>query len=158
LKYQEDNAPIQLENAFTYKLINAEGTIQDLHCNRYYNFTKYLEIDDSYFGNCYATFIPEDSVTADNNNVWISEHLTSEDLDVMTNEIYAEYGLKFKTSKWQNYFSQFSWYKPQFNNVDSKLTKMDKKNIETIAKEKAKMKGKENDYVNKHKGQYYEAG
>ena len=147
------------EDTYTYRMITKDGEIQALECNRYYNFTKYFVIDDSYFRGCYSRWMEdEDKERVDDYNVWVSEHLTIDDLDLMVNEIYAEYGLKFKTAKWQTYFSQFNWYKPQYDNVDKLLSKLDKKNIEIIAKEKAKMKGKENDYVNKHKDKYWAAG
>jgi hypothetical protein len=146
------------ENTYSYKLITPDGNISNLQCNRYFNFTKYHEIDESYFEGCYAKFIDEKEGTYADGNIGISEHLTLDDLDLMVNEIYAEYGFKFKSSKWKDYFSKYSWYNPQFDNVDAKLNKIDKKNIETISKEKAKMKGKENDYVKKRKDTYQAAG
>ena len=147
------------ENAYSYKLITKDGEIVSLYSNRYYNFTKYFEINESYLGGCYAKWMKDDEKKNDDyQNVWVSEHLTLEDMDLMVNEIYAEYGLKFKSAKWQDYFSKFSWYKPQHDNVDKMLNKIDKKNIETIAREKNKMKGKENDYVKKHKSAYSAAG
>lgn len=147
------------ENTYTYRLITKAGSIKDLHNNRYYNFTKYFVINESYFKGCYSRWREDtDEKSADDYNVWVSEHLTIDDLDLMVNEIYAEYGLKFKTAKWQTYFSQFSWYKPQNNNVDKLLSPIDKKNIEIIAKQKAKMKGKENDFVKKRKDAFWAAG
>ena len=145
------------ETFYLYKVITKEGEIEDLECNRFYNFTKYVEINEDYFKGCFGKMMTESEMN-DTTNIWLSEHLTLDDLDVMVNEIYAELGLKFKTEKWKDYFSQFDWYKPQYDNVDNKLSKIDKKNIETIIKEKLRMKGKENDYVKKHKGVYWAAG
>ncbi len=149
------------ENTYTYILITKNGELKELHSNRYFEFTKYAEIDEQYFKGCYASWISngDKQYSGDGEgNVWASEHLTTDDLDLMVNEIYAEYGFKFKTEKWQTYFSKFSWYKPEFDNVDAKVSALDKKNIETISKEKAKMKGKENDFVKKHKELYSAAG
>lgn len=145
------------ENTYTYKRILKNGEVIDLKTNRYYEFTKYVQIDDNYFKGCYATWI-EGAFQEDDGNVWVSEHLTIDDLDLMINEIYADYGFKFKSAKWQTYFSKFKWYKPQFDNIDSKLNAIDKKNIETIAKEKEKMKGKEAEIVKRHKERYEAAG
>jgi hypothetical protein len=145
------------ENTFTYKLITKNGEVKNLSDNRYYSFTKYVEINENYFKGCFATFVDQ-AYQTDSGNVWVSEHLTLEDMDLMMNEIYAEYGFRFKSEKWMTYFSQFDWYKPRFDNVDNKFNPIDKKNIETIAKEKAKMKGKENDFVKKHLETFSAAG
>lgn len=82
-------------------------------------------------------------------NLWVSEHLTIEDLDLMRNEIYAEYGLKFKTEKWHQYFSKQGWYKGEYENVDRFLSETDKKNIQLILSVKEKMTGKENSITKK---------
>jgi hypothetical protein len=144
------------ENTYSYKLISRSGEISDLSTNRYYAFTKFRLINESYFSGCYSTWLKDQN--EDGTNVEVSEHLTIDDLDLMINEIYAEYGYKFKSSKWQEYFAQFSWYEPKYDNVDNKMNATDKKNIEIISAEKAKMKGKENDYVKKHNDTYSAAG
>ncbi|MBC7451691.1 MAG: YARHG domain-containing protein, partial [Cytophagales bacterium] len=51
----------------------------------------------------------------------MSDHVTINDLDLMRNEIYAEYGLIFTSPKWQEYFSTKEWYKPLYTNVDARL-------------------------------------
>jgi hypothetical protein len=58
----------------------------------------------------------------------------------MRNEIYAEYGLEFKTTKWSKYFSNFDWYSPKSENVDEFLTEIDKANIKFILEYKKRMK------------------
>ncbi|MFY0602126.1 MAG: YARHG domain-containing protein [Cyclobacteriaceae bacterium] len=55
-----------------------------------------------------------------------------EDLDIMRNEIFADHGYIFKTEKWVKYFSKQPWYTPSFDNVDSKLSMIEKINIKTI--------------------------
>jgi len=59
---------------------------------------------------------------------------TKEQLAVMRNEIFAAHGYKFKTTKWQEYFSNVKWYNPQFENVDSKLSFIERENIALILK------------------------
>lgn len=54
------------------------------------------------------------------------------DLRILRNSIYAVHGRIFKSDDLKNYFSRFSWYKPKFANVDSKLTPVEKKNVATI--------------------------
>ena len=57
---------------------------------------------------------------------------TLEQLDIMRNEIFAAHGYKFKTKKWQEYFSKKSWYKPRYDNVDNMLNPIEKKNAEFL--------------------------
>ena len=60
------------------------------------------------------------------------EGLTSWDLKVMRNEIYARLGYIFKTDDMKNYFNEQNWYNPRYNNVESMLTALEKKNIKFI--------------------------
>ena len=43
----------------------------------------------------------------------------------MRNEIFAEYGYRFKSEDWSNYFSQKSWYSPRYDDVNDQLTEID---------------------------------
>ena len=145
------------ENVYSYKRITKDGSITDMHCNRYYSFTKYFEIQSSYFEGCYALHMNEEEST-DSSNTWITDHLSIDDLDLMVNEIYADHGFKFKTEKWKKYFSRFAWYHPEFENIEDKLTATDRKNILLITNEKTKMKGRENEFTKKRKILYMAAG
>jgi hypothetical protein len=58
--------------------------------------------------------------------------LTSWDLKIMRNEIYARHGYIFKTDDMKNYFFQQNWYNPKYNNVEPMLTAIEKKNINFI--------------------------
>ena len=58
--------------------------------------------------------------------------LTSWDLKVMRNEIFARHGYIFKTNEMKYYFNQQDWYYPKFNDVGSRLTALEKKNIKFI--------------------------
>lgn len=114
---------------YEYYKITLEGTVQQLKTNRLYNFTKYTKIDASYFNRCH---FEELGYRQDKANVVLFQGLSSEDLDIMRNEIFAEYGFIFKTPKWKEYFSKMPWYQPQFDNVDHLLTDIDKANIKFI--------------------------
>lgn len=69
-----------------------------------------------------------------------SEILTSDilnnfekaELKIMRNEIFARYGYKFKTNKMKKYFESKNWYKGEYDNVNNKLTDLEKINIELI--------------------------
>ncbi len=53
-------------------------------------------------------------------------------LRIIRNEIFARKGYIFNSQDLQDHFSTFDWYKPKYENVDSLLTDLDKKNIQTI--------------------------
>lgn len=57
-----------------------------------------------------------------------------EELRLMRNQIFAEKGYIFKSEDLHMYFKTFDWYKPQYSNVDSLLTDLDRKNVQTIFK------------------------
>lgn len=56
------------------------------------------------------------------------------DLDIMRNEIFADYGYIFKTKRWNGYFSEKIWYKPCKKNVNDSLTLIENINIANILK------------------------
>ena len=56
------------------------------------------------------------------------------DLKIIRNEIFAAHGYIFKTSAIKEYFSSKKWYVPRFDNVDGRLTEIEKKNIDLIRK------------------------
>lgn len=55
-----------------------------------------------------------------------------DDLRIIRNEIFARHGYIFKSRDLRNYFSKMDWYDPKYENVDSLLTEVDKKNIALI--------------------------
>lgn len=67
------------------------------------------------------------------NNIDING-LSSDDLKIMRNEIFARHGYIFKTDDMRQYFSQQSWYNPQYNDVTSMLSAVEKSNVEFIKK------------------------
>lgn len=60
--------------------------------------------------------------------------ISNSDLSIMRNEIFADYGYKFKTSKWKDYFSQFDWYSGTKDDVLGLLNPIEKVNIQNILK------------------------
>lgn len=57
---------------------------------------------------------------------------TGSDLRIMRNYIFARHGYKFKSKDLQQYFAQYPWYEPLYNDVSSRLNKIEKENIQTI--------------------------
>jgi len=72
---------------------------------------------------------------------WLSERyvtssdlsgLTKAELRILRNAIYARHGYKFKSADLRQFFSQFSWYYPQYSNVEGSLSKIERQNVATI--------------------------
>ena len=70
---------------------------------------------------------------------WLSERectyddvsgLSGWDLCVLRNSMYARHGRKFKRADLREYFGQFSWYHPRYDEV--KLTSLEMKNVKFI--------------------------
>ncbi len=60
------------------------------------------------------------------------DYKTDEELAIIKNEIFASHGYMFTTEKWQDYFESKSWYVPSDDDAISKLTEIEKKNVELI--------------------------
>lgn len=63
--------------------------------------------------------------------------LSKKELEIMRNSIYARYGYKFKREDLLDYFSQYSWYSPTTNDMESiynRMNDIEKYNIEFIKK------------------------
>ena len=133
-----------LDAYYYYHII--DGKVEELKPNRFFAFTKYENITSEFFQ---GFFLGEDVELEDYIGVIVFRHLSIKDLDVMRNEIFADYGYKFKTEQWQNFFGQLDWYKPKFDNVDAKLNAIEKANIQLILQEKSKIKKDEAKYLQK---------
>ena len=65
----------------------------------------------------------------DKNNLF---YLTNEELRILRNTIFAKYGYIFQSKDLSEHFNRFTWYKPQYNNVNERLSENDRKTIEMI--------------------------
>lgn len=118
---------------YKYYQLDSSGTLAEVECNRSYAFTKYVEINEAYFAGGYK-FLSEESYMY---NALSYPYLSVEALDIMRNEIFADYGYIFKDEEWANYFAQMSWYNPQYEDVSAMLSETDRYNINQILKFKA---------------------
>jgi len=50
----------------------------------------------------------------------------------MRNEIFANRGYIFKTDQWEEYFSDKDWYTPKYEDVNNKISVIEKMNTQTI--------------------------
>ena len=137
---------------YRYYRIEANGEIEPMEIDGAFHFTRVLKITPDYFKGCFARdFTLEDEKRWNQDEGPFSyvqlEHLSIEDLDVMRNEIYAAHGYKFKSQKWQDYFSKKAWYRPKADNVDAALSEIEKHNIKVILAQKEKMEGQEADFI-----------
>ncbi|MCB0476890.1 MAG: YARHG domain-containing protein [Crocinitomicaceae bacterium] len=145
------------ENVYDYYVLSPEGKIIHPETNRKFSFTKFVYIDETYFQGCFCKFTGEEFEEG-GAEIVKTAHLSLEDLDVMRNEIFAEYGYIFKSEKWQKYFKQFDWYQPKHENVDDQLSEMDKANIKVIVEMQKQMKGQEEKYTKPSVSGYVAAG
>lgn len=53
-------------------------------------------------------------------------------LQHMRNEVYARHGYAFSNKEWANRFAYYDWYMPCYNNVENRLSKIEKENIKRI--------------------------
>lgn len=136
-------------------VIGKNGKIKPLENYRVFDFTKHVEIDDSYLKGCYMKHLNVHDYDEPNLLIW--EFLDEEALDLMRNEIFAEYGLKFKTEKWQKYFEAQIWYSPIYDDVSDLLSEIDKKNIQFILNAKERIKN-DKSILNKKETHFWAAG
>jgi aspartyl protease family protein len=68
--------------------------------------------------------------------------LNLEDLRIKRNEVYARRGRKFESKDLQEYFKQFDWYEPRYDNVQSFLTDHDRENIRKVKKAESIVRSK----------------
>lgn len=123
---------------FSYYKINRTAKVEKLESNRIFDMTKFVVMGEEHFK---GSFIKD--MKTDDNKGMLSKSLDLEDLDLMRNEIYADYGLKFKTEKWNTYFSKQAWYTPKYDNVEAYLTEIDKANMKLILSYQENLKNSE---------------
>jgi hypothetical protein len=68
------------------------------------------------------------------------DSMSETSLRVMRNEIFARYGMIFKSADLTAHFSKTDWYKGTAADVTSKLTDVEKKNIDFIRNQEARIK------------------
>ena len=56
----------------------------------------------------------------------------NKELRIMRNEIFARYGYKFKTAEMKAYFESQDWYSGLYDDVNDKLTDLEKLNVQLI--------------------------
>lgn len=132
---------------YDYYQIGLDGSITSIATKRIFSFTKFNRVTKENFTGEFRNGITTADDEASYGYYQRTNHLSIDDLDVMCNEIFAEYGYRFKSEKWQRYFGQQSWYDPRYDNVDDKLSDIDRYNVQFIRDYQQKMRGHEQEYV-----------
>lgn len=65
-------------------------------------------------------------------NISEINNLSSKEMRIMRNEIFARHHYVFKSEELKNYFSKQSWYSAKRNNVDKYLSHIEEENIKLI--------------------------
>lgn len=60
--------------------------------------------------------------------------LDKSELRLLINGIYAKYGYDFKSTRYKDYFSKYSWYQPRYTNVENQITLADWRKINRYLK------------------------
>jgi len=142
-----DSTKILTGGPYYHYLALQGNKLVELKNNRTFGFTRYVKMDDSYLEGCYTM---SEGVSGDSRGEEKAiDHITPEILQLMKNEIFADYRYKFKDEKWQATFDMMDSYNvytkgstpdrlPPNQNVDDSLTVIDKYNINWITQ---KLKG-----------------
>lgn len=132
----------QTSNSARVSLIN-DTIIQLIQVKYDFDFTNELEKNYEYFRICEHGIVKISSdqyskkrqFPEGSSRILENEYLSSlsrHDLDIMRNEIFADHGYTFKSEKWKEYFYNQDWYCPRYDNVDHKLTDIEKINVMSI--------------------------
>ncbi|MFM7021789.1 MAG: YARHG domain-containing protein [Flavobacteriales bacterium] len=124
---------------YSFYKISKNGKTQKLESNRIFDCTKFIELKERDFK---GVFIIPKQTNGDTNGTY-TEHLDIQDLELMRNEIYADYGFKFKVEKWQKYFATKPWYQPKYDDVKRFFTPIDEANLAMILKIQEKLRTNE---------------
>jgi hypothetical protein len=140
------NSPLRVIGGPVYQYLAIKNNkLVELPVNgRYFAFTRYVKMDDSYLNACYMVTDTTDSYK--NKHARPIEQVNADMLRYMKNEIYAGYMYKFKDPKWNKIFYEKEEefddnYKPKNENVTDSLTAIDKYNINFIDQRMKKMNG-----------------
>ncbi|RXQ91009.1 YARHG domain-containing protein [Ancylomarina salipaludis] len=123
--------------------IKGDNSFWDLETVTFDSY-RYIKIDS----NCVvSTFSPNREISESRMYKQVSERILShkdlnelskEELRIMRNEIFADYGYIFNSNDLKNYFNSKSWYTPKYKTVSSKLSMVEKINIKTILRLESK--------------------
>ena len=103
----------------------------------------YSTTDDGEEQHIEADEFQPDAAAAEEDFIWLSDSsiilediidhgYDNSDVRILRNAIFARHGYRFKSQDLQEYFSQFSWYIPRFDDVTSHLSEVERENIKFL--------------------------
>jgi len=103
----------------------------------FYIMREYKIFDDGYLKLIHQTLVDLDWKFPDMSTRLLSDLdldlLKPEDLDYMRNELFAHYGYKFKSTKWNYIFEDKPWYQPKLDEVPREwLSTIERRNLDLI--------------------------
>ena len=60
------------------------------------------------------------------------DEFTTRELNILKNEIFADYQFRFPSERWREYFKQKAWYEPRYDNVTDSLNIIERFNIKRV--------------------------
>lgn len=60
------------------------------------------------------------------------DEFTTRELNILKNEIFADYQFRFPSDRWREYFNKKDWYQPKYDNVNDSLNILERFNIKRI--------------------------
>lgn len=157
MDYEEKaNFDYAFSSEFEFFIIKEDGEIEKSKMP----MLSFIELSPRHLKGCFADWIPEEEQSENSygGEMWLTDHLSINDIQYMRNELYARKGLIFKSEKWQEIFGAKEWYTPEFEIVDDKITDLEKKNVEFLLSMEKKMEGKEKEFTHPTRFQYVAAG
>lgn len=116
--YADSILEISLESGYEHYMIKTDGKFE-----QFFENIKYAH-DDSKCLASYRVLSIKDL-----------ENLSKKDLRILRNEVFARKGYRFKSQDLWDYFSQFEWYRPRYDEISKYwFTPVQKYNIELILK------------------------
>ncbi|MDB4901926.1 MAG: hypothetical protein JWQ63_1207 [Mucilaginibacter sp.] len=145
-----DSTKTVIGGPYYHYLTIKDNKLIELPNYRNFGFTKYIKMDDSYLNGCYNMLIG--TGLYDKREKKTLDHVTTEMLDYIKNEIFADYRYQFKDKRWENVFMDMPSYNSYSNghqnpynvNVNDSLTEIDKYNINYISQKLKEVKTNSN--------------
>ncbi|MDD6141146.1 MAG: YARHG domain-containing protein [Bacteroidales bacterium] len=103
----------------------------------------YSTTDDGEEQHIEADEFQQEEAAAEEDFIWLSDSYINmndiidhgysrSDARVLRNAIFARHGYRFKSQDLKDYFNQFSWYMPRFDDVTSHLSEVERENIQFL--------------------------
>lgn len=113
-------------------LLGTEGEWKKVDCNGIvgYVYEKYVQDTPTEVFEYWAALRKDASIYQFTENDLST--LTAKELTYLRNSVYVKHGYVFKSQELNNYFKQFTWYRPNSSVTESVLNSVERANVEFI--------------------------